>query len=87
MMASANSESKLHSKSESFSFAVQSCEESISFSTLKTFISKAIMELKEELTLHFHHRFSSLSNEVESLREEIIALKAETCASSEGLKD
>ena len=86
-MASATSESKLHAKSGSPSFAVQSCDESISFQTLKTFISKAIKELKEELTLDFELQLSTLSAEVVSLREEVAALKAEACASSEGLKD
>lgn len=87
MKASASSDSKPPSDHRSPSSAAQSCEESITFPTLKTFISKAVMELKEELTLDFHHRLSSLSDEVEALRVEVAALKAEVNASKEGLRD
>ena len=85
--ASAGSDSKPLTDHRSPSSAAQSSEESISFPALKSFISKAVMELKEELTLDFQHKLTSLSNEVESLRAEVAVLKAEKNASIEGLKD
>ena len=72
--------------SQSFPSGDEDSSDTISFSVLKTFISTAIRELKEELTLDFDQRLSALSSEVVSLRNEVASLKAETFTTNEVLK-
>ena len=64
----------------------ENCCDTITFPALKSFISTAIMELKEELTLDFEQRLSALSSEVVSLRNELASLKMEAGTNNEGLK-
>ena len=58
-------------------------QEVISFQTLKSFLSRAIMELKEEITLDINHRLESVSAEMLVLREEVASLKREAAISRE----
>ena len=64
----------------------QVSDETISFQTLKSYLSKAVMELKEELSLDFNQRFATISAEVLTLREEVASLKNEIDATHEKIK-
>jgi hypothetical protein len=56
-------------------------DEPLHFSTLKIYITNAIMELKEELSRDYNDKLSSLSEDVICLREEVVSLRKELEAS------
>ena len=79
-------ESKCNIISTASSPIIECNNDYISFPTLKSFLSKAIMELKEELTLDFNRRVETLSAKVLALHDGIASLKREAEASREKLK-
>ena len=72
--------SNLNVKSNSQSPS-QQCPAPLSFPTMKEYLSKAVSELKEELSLEFTDKMSHLSEEVVRLQSEVFALKKEVEAS------
>ena len=58
----------------------------MSVSTVKSFIVDAVRELKEELTLDFNQRFSSLSEEVTRLRSDVDIFSKEFYTYREAIK-
>ena len=69
------SESKASKMSPSLRPVGETSDEVIYFPLLKSYLSKTILELKEELTLDFNDRIATLSVQVTALRDEVAYLR------------